>query len=110
MSSKHLDEIIELITKEEHLENEEKIEKAIAKSMEEQQQKLVVDSADQSVEELSKTTPEDEKHILTAPEELDIIAQEVKGNKVRLDQFLLNKHQLFHRLIPNIHDHISEDR
>lgn len=36
LTEKQVDELIELITKEEHLENEEKIEKALAKSKETQ--------------------------------------------------------------------------
>lgn len=37
MSEKQIDELIDLISKEEHLENEDKIEKALAKSIEARQ-------------------------------------------------------------------------
>lgn len=77
MSSKHLDEIIELITKEETLENEEKIVKAIAKSIGEVQKKPTMDNAEKSAEELSnKEAPEDAEHILETPDPLEAVAKE----------------------------------
>lgn len=81
LSSKHLDEIIELITKEEYLENEVKIEKALAKSIEERQQQqqqqqkqqlktASTDDSQKSIEEMVKKS-EDEKHILQTPEQFE---------------------------------------
>lgn len=75
LSSKNIDEIIELITKEEYLENEEKIEKALAKSMVERQQQ-------QKQPEMPAKEPvksvEDDKHILHSMDTLANIAQDTK--------------------------------
>lgn len=75
LSSKNIDEIIELITKEEYLENEEKIEKALAKSMVERQQQ-------QKQPEMPAKEPvksvEDDKHILQSMDTLANIAQDTK--------------------------------
>lgn len=77
LSAKQMDEIIDLIDKEEYLENEEKIEKALAKSKEEReqlkQQKEQQDaaSADKPLNEIDLVAKsEDGKHILQTEEPL----------------------------------------
>lgn len=61
-----------MITKEEYLENEDKVQKALAKSIEErQQQQPVIDTLKKDVVELLKTA-EDEKHILSTTVEKDV--------------------------------------
>ena len=68
LSGKQVDEIVELLTKEEHLKNEEKIEKALAKSIEErqqqQQQQPTTQKSSSDLPELEITNLEDKKHIL----------------------------------------------
>lgn len=75
LSAKQMDEIIELIDKEEYLENEEKIEKALAKSKEQREQLKqqkdhnVETSADGSLSEIDLVAKsEDSKHILHTDE------------------------------------------
>lgn len=58
LSVKQLDEIIQLITKEEYLENEEKIEKALAKSIEQRLQKQQQEDQQQSSEQQQIKAPE----------------------------------------------------
>lgn len=58
LSGKQLDEIIQLITKEEYLENEEKIEKALAKSIEQRQQKQKQEGKQQLDEQSRLQAPE----------------------------------------------------
>lgn len=64
-----MEEIVDLISKEEYLENEEKIEKALAKSKEkreqEQQEKLQNKEASTTDDESIKKA-DDKKHILDA--------------------------------------------
>lgn len=72
LTGKQIDEIVDLISKEEYLENEEKIQKALAKSKElreQQEQEKLEQSA--KVAEPVKTTEtatrsDDEKHVLDA--------------------------------------------
>lgn len=65
-----MDELVDLISKEEYLENEEKIEKALVKSKEkreqEQQEKLQGKDATSSTLDESISKADDEKHILDA--------------------------------------------
>lgn len=71
LSAKQIDELVELIDKEEYLENEEKIEKALAKSKEQRdhlkQQKdlLATKPIDESLNEIDLVAKSDDgKHIL----------------------------------------------
>lgn len=76
LSGKQIDEIVDLIDKEEYLENEEKIQKALAKSKEERDQKQQQKEQNQSSEHLPQFAEgqlpdidllgktDDEKHIL----------------------------------------------
>lgn len=71
MDGKQISELIELLSKEQFLEAEEKIEKALAKSLKESKQQgseRILDVApviEDKAEDLSKM---DEKHILTKNE------------------------------------------
>lgn len=72
LNAKQVDELLDLISKEEYLENEEKIQKALEKSKEEREQrkqekaqiKAAEAAADDDVTALNKL--DDEKHILDA--------------------------------------------
>ncbi|XP_031633656.1 mitochondrial proton/calcium exchanger protein [Contarinia nasturtii] len=67
LNSKQIDELLDLITKEEYLENEEKIQKALEKSKEEREQRQSQNKSTYSThddEHLNKL--DDEKHILDA--------------------------------------------
>lgn len=64
MNSKQIDELLDLISKEEYLENEEKIQKALEKSKEQRQQEKSQLAESHDDEQLKKT--DDEKHILDA--------------------------------------------
>lgn len=70
LTGKQIDEIVDLISKEEYLENEDKIEKALAKSKEQreqQQQQQQQDTPQQTKSEAEQLTrSDDEKHILDA--------------------------------------------
>lgn len=73
LSGKQMDEIIALIDKEEYLENEEKIEKALAKSKEQReqlkQQKEAAEFADESLNKNDLVAKSDDsKHILQTEE------------------------------------------
>lgn len=75
LSGKQMDEIIALIDKEEYLENEEKIEKALAKSKEQReqlkQQKEAAEFADESLNKNDLVAKSDDsKHILQTEEPL----------------------------------------
>lgn len=67
MNPKQIDEILDLISKEEYLENEDKIQRALDKSKEEreqrQQEKLQSKIDDENA---TLKTADDEKHILDA--------------------------------------------
>lgn len=70
MTGKQIDEIVDLISKEEYLENEEKIQKALAKSKEERDQRQAEELQDKvpivtdiKMESIRHT--DDEKHILS---------------------------------------------
>lgn len=72
LTGKQIDEIVDLISKEEYLENEEKIEKALAKSKEiraKQDRQPIEQStkkADTITEKEPATRSDDEKHVLNA--------------------------------------------
>lgn len=71
LSAKQMDEIIDVIDKEEYLENEEKIQKALAKSKEQREQlKQRKDAqADESLTETDLVAKSDDgKHILQTEE------------------------------------------
>lgn len=77
LSAKQMDEMIELIDKEEYLENEEKIEKALAKSKEQREQLkqqkdlLAATSVAESGGEIDLVAKSDDgKHILQTEEPL----------------------------------------
>lgn len=63
MNEKQIDEIIELISKEERLENEDKIEKALTKSLEERQvakekaEELKIDATKSLTDEIEQVDP-----------------------------------------------------
>lgn len=69
MNEKQIDEIIELISKEERLENEDKIEKALTKSLGERQ------VAKEKAEELKLDTA---KNLTNEIEQVDSMKMEVK--------------------------------
>lgn len=70
MNAKQVDELLDLISKEEYLENEEKIQKALEKSKEEREQRQQEKSQSKSTEAAPSDEPlnkiDDEKHILDA--------------------------------------------
>lgn len=72
LNPKQVDELLDLMSKEEYLENEEKIQKALEKSKEEreqrQQEKLNSKSTETIVddEKITLNKADDEKHILDA--------------------------------------------
>lgn len=70
LSEKQLDELIDLISKEEYLENEEKIEKALAKSLETRVNKS--DTTDETLVDTAKVlsdTEQSSQKIATTPDE-----------------------------------------
>lgn len=72
LNAKQVDELLDLISKEEYLENEEKIQKALEKSKEERehrkQEKAQIKAAEAAAndEEATLKKSDDEKHILDA--------------------------------------------
>lgn len=70
MNSKQIDELLDLISKEEYLENEERIQKALEKSKEEREQRQQEKSQSKSIEaahdDETQKKHDDEKHILDA--------------------------------------------
>lgn len=68
MNTKQIDELLDLISKEEYLENEEKIQKALKKSKEERehQQQEKAQSKENELQDESQQKRDDEKHILDA--------------------------------------------
>lgn len=71
LNAKQVDELLDLISKEEYLENEEKIQKALEKSKEEreqrqQQEKLQSKSTEAAHDDETLKKHDDEKHILDA--------------------------------------------
>lgn len=72
MNSKQIDELLDLMSKEEYLENEDKIQKALEKSKEERAQREQAKAQNLDTEvsgDNEKDTPnklDDEKHILDA--------------------------------------------
>lgn len=72
LNAKQIDELLDLISKEEYLENEEKIQKALEKSKEERehrkQEKAQIKAAEAVAddEEAALKKHDDEKHILDA--------------------------------------------
>lgn len=76
MNPKQIDEILDLISKEEYLENEEKIQKALEKSKEEreqrQQEKLQSKTAETDEGKTALKKADDEKHILETQPPSDV--------------------------------------
>lgn len=66
MNPKQIDEILDLISKEEYLENEDKIQKALDKSKEEREQRQQEKLQSKIDDENALKTADDEKHILDA--------------------------------------------
>lgn len=70
LNAKQVDELLDLISKEEYLENEEKIQKALEKSKEEreqrQQEKSQSKSTEAALNDETLKKLDDEKHILDA--------------------------------------------
>lgn len=67
MNPKQLDELLDLISKEEYLENEEKIQKALERSKEEREQRQQEKSQSEAAKASSDVEKaDDEKHILDA--------------------------------------------
>lgn len=72
LNTKQIEEIVDLIDKEEYLENEEKVEKALAKSKEQRDQlKQQKEPAAISIDETLITKSDDSKHILSEDQPSD---------------------------------------